>query len=214
MYIHWGPNEYELRGTPRHMNIAQTFCDMGIDVVVGGHPHVVQPMNLLTSNTDPSHKTVVLQSMGNAVSNQRLGNLESFPTAHTEDGVFFSVTFSKYSDGTVYVEDVELIPTWVNLTDQYYILPLDIAREEEWKEMFDLTDATFNKAKNSYARTMAIVGEGLQECRMWLAEQKSLREAYYMDLVLNPEKYAQQETRPPETVAETTEATEPTGSVG
>ncbi len=201
MFIHWGPNEYELYKKDSHTKIAQKFCDLGIDVVVGGHPHVVQPMELLTSNTDPEHKTIVLHSMGNAVSNQRLGNLQSVTTAHTEDGVLFSVTFCKYSDGTVYVESTDLIPTWVKLEDEYYILPLDIDREEEWKTLYNLTDNSFNLAKNSYARTMALVGEGLTECQTWLEQEKTQREAYYLDLAMNPEKYATES-------AETVPATE------
>ncbi len=203
MYIHWGPNEYELQAKDSHTKIAQKFCDLGIDVVVGGHPHVVQPMELLTSNTDPEHKTIVLHSMGNAVSNQRLGNLQSVKTAHTEDGVLFSVTFCKYSDGTVYVEGVELIPTWVNLDGQYYILPLDIEKEDQWQKMFDINESTFNRAKNSYDRTMALVGEGLEACQTWLAQEQAERDAYYLDLVQNPEKYA---TEPAETVSPETEA--------
>ncbi len=202
MFIHWGPNEYELYKKDSHTKIAQKFCDMGIDVVVGGHPHVVQPMELLTSNTDPEHKTIVLHSMGNAVSNQRLGNLSQVTTAHTEDGVLFSVTFCKYSDGSVYVESTDLIPTWVKLEDEYYILPLDIEREEEWKTLYALTDNSFNLAKNSYARTMALVGEGLTECQTWLEQEKAEREAYYLDLVMNPEKYA---TEPVETAPAVTE---------
>lgn len=207
MYIHWGPNEYELYANPRHVKMAQRFCDMGIDVIVGGHPHVVQPMDLLTSNTDPEHKTVVLYSMGNAVSNQRLGNLSQMQTAHTEDGVLYSVTFSKYSDGTVYVESTDLIPTWVNLDGQYYILPLDIEKEAEWPTLFNLSDTTASKARASYDRTMALIGEGLEKCQTWLSESKDAREAYYLDLAMNPEKYATQpvETAPPvvETTAET-----------
>ncbi len=210
MYIHWGPNEYELYKKDSHTKIAQKFCDMGIDVVVGGHPHVVQPMELLTSNTDPDHKTIVLHSMGNAVSNQRLGNLSQVQTAHTEDGVLFSVTFCKYSDGSVYVESTDLIPTWVNLDGQYYILPLDAEKEGEWQTMFNIGEATFNRAKASYARTMALVGEGLADCQNWLKEEQEKRDAYYLDLVMNPEKYAAEaaETIAPETepIAETTAA--------
>ena len=59
-------------------------------------------MNLLQSAADPDHHTVVLYSMGNAVSNQRKEEMQqSEPTGHTEDGVLFCVTFAKYSDGSV-----------------------------------------------------------------------------------------------------------------
>lgn len=184
LFIHWGPEEYALTPLDAHTKIAQKFCDLGIDVVIGGHPHVVQPMDLLTSNEDPEHKTVVLYSMGNAVSNQRLGNIKRVKTAHTEDGVWISVTFSKYSDGTVYLDSVNLMPTWVYLNQKYYILPLDKDKEDQWGTMFEIGDSTVNAAKNSYQRTMDLVGEGLTKCQDYLTQSREQREADYLAAVL------------------------------
>ena len=207
LYIHWGPNEYELYANQKHQQIAQKLCDLGIDVIVGGHPHVVQPMDLLTSTEDPEHKTIVLYSMGNAVSNQRLGNISSVTTAHTEDGVLFSVTFCKYSDGTVYVQGVDLIPTWIHLTDNYYILPLDASREDEWQDLFNLDATTLGKAQNSHTRTMDLVGEGLEKCQQWLSQCQTERDSYYLDLAMNPGKYTATPETVPETAVETTAET-------
>ena len=183
MFIHWGPQEYALTQPAAHVAIAQKLCDLGIDVIIGGHPHVVQPMDLLTSTVDPEHKTVCLYSMGNAVSNQRLGNLTSVTTAHTEDGVWISVTFSKYSDGTVYVDSVDLIPTWVYLNREYVILPLDYEKVDEWGSLYNINDSTVNAAKASYNRTMALVGDGLTACQYYLAEARDAREAAYLAAV-------------------------------
>lgn len=183
MFIHWGPQEYALSQPAAHEAIAQKLCDLGIDVIIGGHPHVVQPMDLLTSTVDPEHKTVCLYSMGNAVSNQRLGNLSSVSTAHTEDGVWISVTFSKYSDGTVYLDSVNLIPTWVYLNREYVILPLDYDQVDQWGTLYDINDSTINAAKASYNRTMALVGDGLTACQYYLAEARQAREDAYLEAV-------------------------------
>lgn len=191
VYMHWGI-EYKLYARDQEKAIAQQLCDMGVDVIIGGHPHVVEPMDLLTSEEDPDHKTVVLYSMGNAVSNQRQGNLSSYiTTAHTEDGVLFSITFSKYSDGTVYLESVDLIPCWVYMRNnkspvEYNILPLDQDTVDDWQEKYDLSEATFNAAQRSYERTMEIVGEGLEASQEYLAEQKEQREADYLAAVMAP----------------------------
>jgi len=212
LYIHWG-NEYQLQANDVQKKMAQKFCDMGIDVVIGGHPHVVQPMELLESTVDPEHKTVCLYSMGNAVSNQRQGNLKAITTAHTEDGVLFSVTFSKYSDGTVYLESTDLLPVWVyRRTDgtgnEYNMLPLHLEEADGWMEAYNMKDFTVNVAKNSHARTMAIVGEGLEACQTWLKEAYDAREQYYYDLAFYPEKFATEATEAPtETLEETTSET-------
>ncbi len=183
LFVHWGV-EYTTTPVAHQTQIAQKLCDLGFDVIVGGHPHVVEPVQLLTSTVDPAHKTVCLYSMGNAVSNQRANILTSHPSGHTEDGVWFTMTFSKYSDGTVYLEDVDLIPCWVDLRTtngrKYFILPLDGSRMDQWQELLELSDVGLAAAKRSYERTMAIVGAGLTESRGYLAQQKEAREAEYL----------------------------------
>ena len=171
LYIHWG-EEYQLKQNKQQEAMAQAACDLGVDVIVGGHPHVIQPIDLLTSQEDPEHKTVCLYSTGNAVSNQRLGNISYVKTAHTEDGILFSFSFAKYSDGTVRVEDVEALPLWVDMHSRtgktvYDILPLD-KNIQDWKTALELTSGALAKAEDSYDRTMAIVGEGLEEVRTYL----------------------------------------------
>lgn len=198
VYLHWG-QEYKLEANASQKEIAQHLCDMGVDVIIGGHPHVVEPVELLESTTDPSHRTVCLYSMGNAVSNQRQGLLKSITTAHTEDGVLFSVTFSKYSDGTVYLEDVELIPIWVRAVDatgntvvrssatirRYEMLPLDENRRDQWAELFGIDDSTLIQCQDSWQRTMDIVGQGLSQSREYLKAEKLAREANYLWLAQN-----------------------------
>ncbi len=171
LFIHWG-SEYQLKQNATQSAMAQALCDLGVDVIIGGHPHVVQPVELLTSTKDTSQKTVCLYSMGNAVSNQRIQEMD-LKTGHTEDGVLFSVTFSRYSDGTVILSSADLLPTWVDLrtspTKSYPILPLD-KQIEDWKTQFGLTDATLSKAQASYDRTMAIVGEGMTAVNSYLSD--------------------------------------------
>ncbi len=207
IFIHWG-EEYGITENVAQQKMAQRLCDIGFDVIVGGHAHVVQPMALLESTVDPSHKTVCIYSLGNAVSNQRTGISNLFPAGYTEDGVMFTVSFEKYSDGKVYLAGTDVIPTWVNMHSnqgkkEYNILPLIKDEEETWKESYELTDHQFTSCQKSYDRTMGIVGDGLEACRTYLEQAKADREQYYYDLAHNPEKFAT-EAAPAETVAEET----------
>ena len=170
MYIHWG-EEYQLQANSNQTTVAQGLCDLGIDVIVGGHPHVVQPVDLLSSTTDPDHKTVCLYSMGNAISNQRR-DLMNLNTGHTEDGVLFSFTFAEYSDGTVRLDSVELLPTWVWMgSNSYRIIPLD-TNVADWGSAFNLGSDGVASAKASYDRTMKLVAEGIQESNDYLTAQR------------------------------------------
>ena len=190
VYLHWG-EEYKWKtGEGPNANqtaMAQKLCDMGVDVIVGGHPHVVQPVDLLTSGTDAEHKTIVLYSMGNAVSNQRKEEMQqSEPTGHTEDGVLFCVTFAKYSDGSVCVNSAELIPTWVNMhansgATEYNILPLEEATAAQWQAQFGLTDTQLANAKASFDRTQALTLTGMEKVQSYLAQQKQPQENLPLD---------------------------------
>ena len=174
VYIHWG-TEYEITEDATQRAMAQKICDMGVDVIIGGHPHVVQPMDLLSSTTDPEHKTICIYSLGNAVSNQRIEEMKR-KTGHTEDGVMFSVTFEGYSDGTVKVAGVDVLPTWVNkFTNanwkyEYNILPLDKAQQVQWTTQFNLTQEQYTNACKSYDRTMEILTPGLTKCQTYLSQ--------------------------------------------
>ena len=100
-------------------------------------------------------------------------------TGNTEDGIVFSVTFTKYSNGTVALEDTNVLPTWINLhkvngKNVYSILPLDQG-VSDWKTTFGLTDAEYTNAKESYDRTMSLVEKGLNKSKTYLKEAMDAR---------------------------------------
>ncbi|MBQ7118055.1 MAG: CapA family protein [Clostridia bacterium] len=168
VYLHWG-NEYQLTPDSHQKEIAQKLCDMGVDVIVGGHPHVVQPVDLITSS-DGAHKTVCVYSVGNMVSNQRR-NLMGLKTGHTEDGLIFKVTLSKYSDGTVTVDKVKSVPTWVHLySGTYNIVPLKKDLSSAAADLGLTKSGTgLSLAEGSYKRTMELVKEGTSKCNKYLS---------------------------------------------
>ena len=69
LYIHWG-NEYETKANASQTKMAQKLCEMGVDVIVGGHPHKIQPLELIKAEN--GNQTVCLYSMGNFLSNQTI----------------------------------------------------------------------------------------------------------------------------------------------
>lgn len=168
-YMHWG-SEYHTKPATYQKAIAQELCNMGVDVIVGGHPHVLQPVELVYAEGS-EHTTVCLYSMGNSISNQRISEMTGLcETGHTEDGVLFNYTFARDDDGEVYLDAVDLIPTWVDRYGtagnyQYTMYPLETAA---MAESYGLDSATVQKAKASYERTKKIMAEGLGEIQEYL----------------------------------------------
>lgn len=172
VFMHWG-DEYQITNNETQRAIAQQLCDMGVDVIVGNHPHVVQPVELFTTK-DGSHGTLCLYSTGNSVSN--FFETATFPV-HTEDGMLFSFTFARYSDGTVLLEGAEILPTWVwryweNEEPRFRIVPLsgDLGS-------LGLDSETEVLCLASKERTESITADGLTAANEWFARQQAAFEA-------------------------------------
>ncbi|MFT4416014.1 CapA family protein [Fredinandcohnia humi] len=65
--MHWG-NEYQLLPTDQQKSLAQELADEGVNLIIGHHPHVLQPMEWLTGKN--GNKTFVVYSLGNFISGQ------------------------------------------------------------------------------------------------------------------------------------------------
>lgn len=170
-YIHWG-EEYQLSANTWQKSIAQKLSNLGVDIIIGSHPHVVQPIELIYSEGG-ENTTVCLYSTGNAVSNQRQEIMDSCPSGHTEDGLFFTYTLRKYGD-EVTLESIDIIPTWVNKYLEnggykYIIYPLDNI------EKYGFNTTALSKAQKSLERTKQLVKEGLNECQKHIGCEETLK---------------------------------------
>lgn len=65
--MHWGV-EYQFEENEEQRALAQLLSDEGADVIIGTHPHVLQPMEVLKG--EEGNETLVMYSLGNFVSAQ------------------------------------------------------------------------------------------------------------------------------------------------
>jgi poly-gamma-glutamate synthesis protein (capsule biosynthesis protein) len=104
--LHWG-NEYQSVPTEGQRGIAEQLTASGaVDLIVGHHPHVVQPF-------ERRHRRWVLYSVGNHISNMKGGG--SLPAA-TQDGVIAWVRFAERARGRFVADTAIAWPTWVHPT--------------------------------------------------------------------------------------------------
>lgn len=109
-YMHWG-DEYELEPNETQIKIAKFLANNGVDIVFATHPHSLQPIDVIASE-DGEHETLVVYSMGNFLSSQRMERIEN---PYAEDGVIVFVKIKKNEDtGEIKVEYPTYLPTWVN----------------------------------------------------------------------------------------------------
>lgn len=170
VYIHWG-NEYRTKQNSHQEEIAQNLCELGIDVIIGAHPHVLQPADVITSE-DTGKKTLCFYSLGNFISNQRIEYM-NLKTGHTEDGIMVKINLRKYRDGKVVLHSAEYIPTWVNLYYEgekrvYEILPLPEAYNNPEDYNLDKISQGVKLAQNSYNRTKEIMDSNKEKIKEFI----------------------------------------------
>lgn len=124
VYMHWG-DEYNLSPNSSQKEIAQKLCDMGVDAILASHPHVIQPVEVLTSS-DGNHVMPCFYSMGNLISNQNRSNIKT-NGIYTENGLMPILTIKKYSNGETVISKLEYISTWVHIDGTYEIVPIEPA---------------------------------------------------------------------------------------
>ncbi|NLY19997.1 MAG: CapA family protein [Tissierellia bacterium] len=122
LIIHWG-NEYNTNISWEQEEIANAAIEMGVDYILGSHPHVVQKLEVIGEGAD---RKLIMYSMGNFISNQRF---EYTNNPYTEDGMMIQLKLERNAEsGEVGLSDVQLIPTWVNRYNdgkwRYEILPV------------------------------------------------------------------------------------------
>lgn len=174
-YMHWG-NEYQTTQSEQQETIAQELCDLGIDTLIGSHPHVIQPVDVLTS-TDGGHRMLCAYAIGNFLSNQQIEYMtEELPTGETEDSYLISLSLSSNKKGKVTLEDVTFTPMWTHRYPgekgaAFLVLPVD-----DTENLENATGVTGIKeeADESAARTQAIIGEGVEKVKEALPLKSAL----------------------------------------
>lgn len=87
--IHWGV-EYVLLENANQRAITDFLMDQGVDMIIGGHPHVIQPMHI-RHNDKTGKDVLVVYSLGNFISNMK--------TADTRGGALVKVRVERDEKG-------------------------------------------------------------------------------------------------------------------
>ena len=69
VYIHWG-DEYQTQPSAYQQDVAQFLIDSKVDLIIGSHPHVIQPM-IWQKPVGNQSEYLLAYSLGNFISNQR-----------------------------------------------------------------------------------------------------------------------------------------------
>lgn len=130
--VHWGI-EYATTPNQEQRRLAEFLHKAGADIVIGSHPHVVQPLEYTIEKGDTTGITVY--SLGNFVSNQS--------KRHTNGGIGVKLYLTRNTDNTHY--KMEYLSHYVyrpeeNGIRRYYVIP-----EPDAKRILFPNDTTLYK---------------------------------------------------------------------
>ena len=157
--IHWGV-EYVMLPNAEQKSIAQFLCDQGVDLIISGHPHVIQPMEL-RHNDKWNKDCLIVYSLGNFISNQQKRD--------TKGGAMVEVTLERDFLGRVTLKcaDYSLVfcQQPLNGVREYKVVPVEQCRPQ-WKSICNAfekqAESILNKHNIKVNRKAAVVTDSLR----------------------------------------------------
>ena len=147
-FMHWGA-EYERLADDEEKALASRLGNAGVDVIVGGHPHVIQRIYWLDKVPQP---TLCCYSLGNFLSNQQ--------QEYKNCGIIFEFTLEKDADGRVSVHSPGYIPVfvWREETEQGYSYQMLATERALNARPEGMSDAAYKRLLLSWEDTTSHLG--------------------------------------------------------
>ncbi len=140
--MHWGL-EYKLEESYYQRKFAEIAFSEGADIILGGHPHVLQPFeHVKMKDINGEYKDrFIIYSMGNFISGQR-----TYPRAI---GMYIGFDIIN-NNGHKYINEVSVMPTYVESrikNQKQYMKILDIRKaiEDYENNQLDINKSLYNE---------------------------------------------------------------------
>lgn len=145
--MHWGI-EYVLKENAIQRDLASFLIDNGADMVIGSHPHVIQPMKMIRDEKR-GQDVPVAYSLGNFISNMKTGD--------TRGGAYIRVRIERDDDGTARIKwadyDTFFCAKPTGKGTNYTVIPsgqaeqIPTAQKEHWR-LFDRSSRKIFESEN------------------------------------------------------------------
>lgn len=149
---HFG-EEYKREPVQFQKEVVNKTIELGADIIIGGHPHVLQPVNFYKTNNKYLDSGFVAYSMGNFFSNQR--------KRYTDTGMILTIQIKKdFLNNKFEIEKVNYLPTWVfkgNTKNGNEFVLLPAAGYED--STINLSSIEFEKMNQAFNDTRYIINK-------------------------------------------------------
>ncbi|MBD8923844.1 CapA family protein [bacterium] len=158
--MHWG-TEYRTTANSEQKDLANFLFENGVDVILGNHPHVLEPMEkkTITLQDGTTKDVFVVYALGNFTADQR--------DEITRDSAILNLTITKNSDSKISIDKVNYVPIYMykntNIsTHKFKILDIEktIKDYEEGKNT-SINSTVYNNLKKQLEKIKSILGDEL-----------------------------------------------------
>jgi len=105
VHYHFG-EEYKREPVRFQIDVVNKTIALGADIIIGGHPHVIEPVEFYKTQNAGLDTGFVAYSMGNFFSNQS--------KRYTDAGLILTLNITKYFDtNNIEISKINYLPTWV-----------------------------------------------------------------------------------------------------
>lgn len=145
--MHWG-DEYKLKQNSTQEKLADFLFENGVDIVLGSHPHVLEPMEKrkVTLSDGSVKDGFVIYSLGNFMSGQ--------VAANTMNSIILQLQITKHPSGELSIDSYNYIPIYMydkgsGQKNRYKILDINKSIILYDSGNSEISDNLYNKLKNA-----------------------------------------------------------------
>ncbi len=151
VYYHFG-DEYKRLPNQFQKDVVNSTIEFGADLIIGSHPHVIQPTEFYKTYNAKLDTGFVIYSLGNFISNQQW--------RYSDAGLILNIELSKnFTTDSIFISDVNFIPTWVfrgntDLGKEFIIIP---SQKFDDSTYYFLSNSEREKTKEAFEDTKSIL---------------------------------------------------------
>ena len=153
--MHWG-DEYKLKQNETQEKLADFLFKNGVDIILGSHPHVLEPMEkrTITLEDGTTKDGFLIYSLGNFMSGQVIEN--------TMNTIILQLQITKHPNNSITIDSVEYVPIYMydkgaGQNKRYKILDINKTLKAYENGDKTITENLYNKLKTSKKKIESIV---------------------------------------------------------
>lgn len=161
--MHWGI-EYQLKQNKTQENLADFLFENGVDLILGSHPHVLEPMEKrsITLDDGTTKDGFIIYSLGNFMSGQIYAN--------TKNSVILDIQITKSEDNKISIDSINYTPIYLydkgndsKSRTRYTLIDINKSISEYDSGNSNISKTLYNTLQSELKTIKKVVGDPIEQ---------------------------------------------------